>query len=333
MDARTKVTISLLVLLAVVMVGAAGYHILGLDVLESIYMAVITLTTVGARDVDKLGRPGELWTIIFIAVFFTVAVYTFSNLLALVAGGELRKVLGRRHLQDKIKALRDHIIVCGYGGMGKLVCQDLLAHSVPVVVVDSSADKTTELEEAGVLYVLGDATEEQTLLTAGIEHARGLVATLPHDSDNVYATLTARSLRSSLKIVARAELASTENKLIRAGADRVVCSRKIGAARITNLLLRPAIVELVDVASRGVELEVGELTVEAGSPLANKPLRDSGLRESTGAMVVAIRRKDGTTIYSPPPQTVLLEGDSLITIGKSGGLKQENLEAASKPQE
>ena len=325
MDTKTKLIVSLLVLLAVVMIGAAGYRMLGLDSIEAVHMAVVTLSTVGNRSIERAGWADEIWTIVFIAVGFTVAVITFSNLVAIMAGGELRKLFGRRKLQDKIKSLRGHIIICGYGGMGRLICEDLMAHSVPLVVIDLSVDKTTKLEQLGLLYVLGDASEEQTLLEAGIQQAKGLVTVLHNDSDNVYVTLTARSLNDKWEIVAKSEVRSTENKLLRAGADRVVCPHLIGAVRVTNLLLRPAIVELVDVASRGVELEIGEIDIEPNSPLINKKLHESGLREDRGIMVVAIKRRDETTIYNPPAETVLTEGDSLITIGKSSSFDRQKV--------
>ncbi len=317
---QEKLIFALLGLIGVVLLGAIGFKLLGLSIREAFFMSIITITTLGARDVDKLGPAGEIWTMILIVIGFTVAGVSFSYLLATITGGELRKIFGRRQLENKIKSMRNHFIICGYGRVGMMVCENLLCENVPFVVIENDPNKTSILEEKNILYILGDAEEEETLVQAGIERARGLVAVLGNDATNVYVTLTARGLNNNLTIVARHESMATEKKLIRAGADKVISPHKIGATRITNLLLRPTMVEFVDIASRGVELELDEIEIKEGSSLEGKTLKDSGLRRDYGVMVVAIKRPDGSTLFSPTAETVLETGDVLITIGKTGSL-------------
>ncbi len=318
MSAQKKFLYALLVLIIVVLAGAEGYYWLGLDFLDSIFMSVITITTLGMRDVDNLGKAGEIWTIIVASLGFTVAAFTFSFLLAMITSGELQRVFGRRQLENKIRRMKNHYIVCGYGRMGSILCENLAKEGAPFVVIENNPIITQQLEQKQFLYLLDNATEEHALINAGIEHAKALISVLDNDSDNVYVTLTARGLNDKIQIVARAESPESEKNLIRAGANRVVSPHQIGAMRITNILLRPAIVEFVDVAARDVELEIDEIEIPEDSEFVGKPLKDSKLRQKRGMIVVVIKRKDGTIIFSPTADTVIKSGDILITIGKRG---------------
>jgi len=326
LNARKRLVISLVILFLVFWAGAVGYRLLGVSTnREAAYYAVETITRLGARDVKELGPWGEIWSMIVVTVGFAVAAYAFSNLLALTAGGELRTIFGRRKLENKIKNMHDHYIVCGYGRTGQMICDNLHSNNAAFVVIDVSPDKTSQLDKSGYLYIQGDASDEEILLESGIKRAKALVTVLSADADNVYVTLTARGLNRNLTIVARAETGATEKKLLMAGADQVVSPPRIGAMRITNLLLRPAIVDFADVAARGLELEIDELVIGEDSPIAGKQLRESRLREEAGVMVVAVKQSDGTTILSPPAETVLKQGDTLITIGRRGGLATSQL--------
>ena len=319
MTPRTKFILSLLVLVVVFLVGAAGYVVLdAASPLESFYMTAIILSTVGLREPEWIDGPGRVWTIVIIVFGITAVLIAFSSLQAMIIGGEVRRVFGRRKLQTKISQLKGHIIICGHGRMGRLVASELHRQKVPLVVIDNDPAKTSDLEEQGILYVLGPAEEEETLVQAGLMNARGIVTCLREDAHNVFVALTARSLRSDLLIVARAEQIASQSKLERAGADRVICPQVIGATRVTNVLTRPNVVDFVEVAARGVELEMDEHVIGADSPLRGKLLKDSELRQKAGAMVVAIRRDDGTTIYGPSPDVQLLEKDILILIGRAG---------------
>ena len=318
MTPRSKVLLSLCVLIGVFWAGVVGYVVIdGASLFDAVYMVSITLSTVGFGEAPWLSPLGRVWTV-FVIIFGIAAVLTaFASLQAAIIGGELRRLMGRRKLQNKINQLRDHIIICGYGRMGALVTSELHAKNIPVVVIDNDRSKTQMLDESGLLYILGPAEEEETLVQAGGMSAKGIVTCLNDDASNVFVTLTARSVRDTLLIVARAEMTNSVSKLERAGANRVICPQVIGARRITNMLIRPALVDFIDVAAQGLELEVDEHVIGAHSSLCGKRLQESGLRER-GGTVVAIKRQDGATIYGPPADTELQSNDTLILIGRKG---------------
>lgn len=316
MGARYRLVFSLVALVAVFVLGTAGYVLLSdASVGDAAYMTLITLSTVGYGEAVPTGR---VWTAVVIIVGIGVVSVAYASLLTLFVGGEIRAVLGRRRLQSKIEQLSGHTVLCGYGRMGALTATMLKQEGASVVVVENKKTMRPDLEAANLLYVIGDATEEETLQAAGLMRAGSLVAALPGDADNVYVALTARSLRPDLQIVTRAEQSTTEHKLRRAGANRVVCPQVIGAKRIVDTLLRPQVVDFFDVAARGVELEMDAYRVGPASVLCNSTLRESMLRQRTGAMVAAITRADGTSLFHPDPDETIREGDQLILIGRAG---------------
>lgn len=319
MSGRLRLILSLLGLLAVLAIGTAGYVLLaGASLTEAAYMTVITVSTVGYGEVIPLNEAGRAWTAVVIVFGIGVVSVAFSSLITLFLGGEIRAVLGRHRVQVKIEHLEGHVVVCGFGRMGALAAQRLRGSGTQVVVVERHKAARSDLESVGLLYVIGDATEEETLRAAGLMRAGTLIAVLTGDAENVFVTLTARGMRPDLQIVARAEQPSTEVKLRRAGANRVICPQVIGAARIFNTVTRPNVVDFFDVAAEGVELEMHEYRVGARSPLRSTCLRDSELRQRVGAMVVAIKRPDGTSVFHPDPDLVIREGDLLILIGRAG---------------
>ncbi|MFQ6047909.1 MAG: potassium channel family protein [Phycisphaerae bacterium] len=319
MQPRNRLILSVLLLVGLFVVGSIGYALIeGVSLSRAAYLMVVTLTTVGYGDVVPQRGAGRVWTAVMIVVGVAAAMLSLSSLQAWIVSGELRRLMGRRKLLSRIQQLSDHIIVCGYGRMGQIISADLRDRGQAVVVVDHDPNQTTRIEEEDLLYVLGDASEEPTLRQAGVMRARGLVSVLPHDAENVYVTLTARGLRSDLQIVARAEQFATEAKLHRAGANRVICPPVIGARMICNMRTRPIVTVFVEVAAKGVELEREEVLVGPESAIRDKSLRESGLRQRAGVMVVAIKRADGTTIYSPGPDVVVRQQDTLILIGPAG---------------
>lgn len=319
MDARYRLFLALMAIVAVFFVGAGGYVVLeGASLGDAAFMTLITLSTVGYDQVIPLHENGRVWTVLVIVLGIGVVSVAYASLLTVFVSGEIRAGLGRRRVQNKIDKLGGHTILCGYGRMGAMTAERLQASGRTVVVIERDKDHGPELDAAKLLYVVGDATEEETLHDAGLERAEALVTTLPSDSDNVFVTLTARGLRPDLRIVCRAEQPATEAKLHRAGADRVICPQIIGAKRIADILTRPHLVDFFEVAVQGVDLELAEYVVEPDSALCDVVLRDSRLRQRTGAMVVAIKRGDGTTVFQPEPEVVFRAGDQLILIGKSG---------------
>ncbi len=314
-----RLVVAPLLLLALAAVSTAGYCWLEqLSLREGLYMTVITLSTVGFREVKDLSPAGQWWTIVVIVLGVGTAAASFSFLVAAITGGQLRRVLGRRQVQRAIDGLTGHTVVCGYGRMGRLVVQDLLQAGRDVVVVDSDHEAAGLAESSGRLVVRGDAMEEATLHSAGTGRAAGLVACLPNDADNLFLTLTARQLGRNLVIVSRAESMSTQTKLIRAGASRVVCPPLIGAVRMSDMILRPAVVDFFDMAHKGVDLEMDQLVVGLRSGLAGKTLRELALPARTGAMVVAVRSAEGETTYNPGPDVQVQPGDTLVLVGRRG---------------
>ena len=297
---QARLLVSILALLAVFLVGTAGYLVIesdrDLSFVDAAYMTVLTLSTVGFAEVWPLSPHARLWTIGTITFGIATVSYAFTSLFALIIGGEFREIRERHKMEKAIEHMSDHVIICGFGRIGALVAEELSRRGSTTLVIEQQRNLEVELREAGVPYVLGDSTEEATLLHAGLMRARALVIALPSDADTVYITLTAHTLRPELMIVARAEHPSAEAKLIRAGATRVVSPHVIGATRVANILTRPNVVDFVDMAAKGVDLEIDEYEVAPNSSLVGRTLADAHVRRKSGAMVVAIKRADGSAL-------------------------------------
>jgi len=254
-----------------------------------------------------------------IALGVGTALYTFSALVELLLEGRLSEQVRRRRMEREIASMRDHVVVCGWGRVGKAVAAQLRGHDTAVVVIDMDEDR---VEETDLPVVLGDAREDSCLQRAGIERARALVAALTDDADNLYVTLTARGLNADLFIVARARILSSEGKLIQAGANRVVNPQQIGGARMAAFTSQPHVAEFLDVVMHdgSLDLRLEEVAVPVGSPIVGQSLRETQLRDRTGALVLAIRGADGTFATNPDPGTVLEPDTVLIAIGTTDQL-------------
>lgn len=320
MSARLRLTLAVLAVVAVILVGAAGYRLLNGEIsfLDALFMTVITVSTVGFEEVWPLDTVGRIWTIIVIAFGIGTVSYAFTLLVSIVVSGELRLHREKRRMQNAIDRLKGHVIMCGHGRMGSLATQELLRRDVSVVVVESREDLMVGLREAGVSFVVGDATDEEVLIKAGLMRCDSLVLTLPSDADNVYVTLTVHTLRPEVQIIARAESPTAEAKLRRAGAAHVVCPQVTGALRVANVLTRPTVVDFVELAGRGVDLEIDEYLIQEDSPLIGRSLMQTNVRRKTGATVVAIKRADGAALVSPDPEATLAAQDTLILVDPVG---------------
>ncbi len=323
MSPAQRLLVATLAVVAVLLVGTAGYMLLeeppnNPSFSEAAYMTVITVSTVGYSEIWPLSPRTRIWTIGVITFGIATVSYAFTSLIALIVSGELRSERERKKLMREISQLGNHIVLCGYGRTGSLVVRELRKQGYQSVVIEPHDDKIRQLKEANIPYIVGDATSEEVLLQAGLMRAAALVATLPHDADNVYITLTASAIKPDLRIIARAEYPSTEAKLRRAGATRVICPPIIGARKMAALLTRPNVVDFVETVSEGVELEMDEYRVGEASTLAGKTLRGSNVRGITGGSVVAIQRVAGDTLYSPEPDSVIDHGDTLILVGPVG---------------
>jgi len=318
-----RLWLSILIGLCVFVLGTLGYMFIeGQPPLKSLYMTVITLSTVGYREVFELDTKGMVFTIVLIVVGYIALGIAIANLISFVVSGEFLAIRGRVRMKARIDHLDKHVIVCGYGRMGAQLSAQLARERTPFVAIDRAV--TERLEDEGILFVEGDATEDTTLKAAGIERAKALVTCLASDADNVFVTLSAREMRPTLTILARAEQPASEHKLIRAGASAVICPQSIGAQKMAHILCRPHVVELIDMASKGVDIEIAQYEVPASSPLAGKALRESRIRERMSMMVVAIKRPDGRQLFSPGPEETINAGDQLVLIGPGGQASRLN---------
>jgi voltage-gated potassium channel len=305
---------AMIALLLVLIVGTIGYLILGFGLLDAAYQTVTTVSTVGFREVEPLSAAGQVFTMVLILVGAGAALYAFSVLIETFIEGRLYELLGRRRMEQSIASLHGHVIICGWGRVGRAIAEEVAEAGRDLVVVE-----TNEAILAGVPHptVLGDATEDAVLRAAGIDRAGALVAAVEGDAANSFITLGARSLQPGLFIVARARSQNSVQKLSQAGADRVVNPQSIGGARMAAFVLRPHVAEFLDVVmhERTLEFRLEEIEVTASSPIAGQSLRDTQLRDHTGALVLALRGEDGTFHTNPPSDTSIQSGQVIIAIG------------------
>ncbi len=315
----------LLSLSIVISYGIIGYLIAGWSLADSLYMVVITISSVGFGETRDVNTTFLRTHTMLVIAFGMVAVgYTIAGVIRFVAEDEFSKLLGNQRVKRMIDNLSGHTIVAGLGRMGILVCEDLAACGEPFVLVENDTNKLTIAASRGWLHVAGDATEEDVLNKAGLCRAKNLVTSIPNDAANVFITLTARQMNAKVQIIARAERASTQKKLKQAGANHVVLPAAIGAHRIVSLLTNPSALEFVELVTdrSTLAIEMDEVAVTDPSPFANRTLRDLDVGRRTGVMVVAIKRCDGEVEFPPTGDRPLIGGDTIVLLGKSENLAQ-----------
>ena len=337
-----KVALGGCVLAASVVVGIAGYCVAGWPLLEAVYMVVITLFGIGYGEVEPIDSPGlRIFTIAFIIVGCTSAIYTLGAIVQMITEGEVNRLLGNRRMYRDIERLSGHVVVCGYGRVGQILAGELVESGVPFVVVDSDSARCDRAEEAGRLVINGDATSESVLSSARTEHARSLLTCLPDDALNVFITLTAREIAPGVEIIARAEKESTRNKLLRSGADKVVSPAEIGATRMARLITHPTAEALLGDDSETEQLndelsEFGltmrEIQIAPKSLACGSPLADVDFEGSRGLLVVAIRAEDGGVRACPNGATLLCGGDTLIVMGHRDDLPKVERQLSGQPE-
>lgn len=290
--------------------------------LDALYMTVITLATVGFKEVKDLDEKGKIFTIILILTGFGVFTYTLTVGAKILIEGEIKEVFKKRKMRKKIDSISEHYVICGYGRMGSIIVRELQANSIPIVIIEKNKANLPENEE--IIYIEGDATHDEVLKAAGIEKAKGLITVLPSDAENLYVVLSARELNKNLFIVARAVDREAEHKLKRAGADRVVSPYFIGGLKIAHTVLRPTVVDFLEFATRAehVEIQIEEIEISGKSPLVDKTIAQSGLGKDLGIIVIGIKRNDGRIKFNPTSQTIIKEGDILIVLGQVDNLNK-----------
>jgi voltage-gated potassium channel len=317
-------------LVSVILGGTIGYHLIeGWSFWRSFYTAALAIATVEA---PPMSNGGQAFTILLLIGGVGAALYTFTLLATLVVEGGLPKRLQRRRYQRMLDTVKDHFIVCGYGRIGRMVARQLMQQNVPFVVVDRDPDRVHTAMEEGALAVEADASSEEVLKRIGIERARGLIAVVGTDAENVYAVLSARVLRPDLFIIGRAETEDATRKLQRAGADRVVSPYQIGAVQIAQTALRPAVVDFVALAtsSENLDLAMEEISIAPSSALVNQSILAANLRQRFGVIVVGIQRQDRSMEFNPEPDTAIRVGDKLVVLGRPESLKELELVAMGR---
>lgn len=309
---------ALSVFAAVLVIGTVGYILIARWApLDALYMTVITMGGVGYREVHPLTSAGQIWTMLVIVSGVGALGFAVITVTDFIVEGHFTGILEGRRMDRRIAGLSGHHIVAGLGRVGSVVGEEFDAQGVPFVVIDTDESALARARERDWAWVRGDATEEDTLCAAGIERAASLVTALDTDAANVFVTLTARGVAPDLLIVARATTPSAEDKLLRSGADRVITPTEIGGRRMASMVMRPKVVDFLDVVAGGhrTELKIEEIVLSAGDPYVGRSIGDAHIRSQTGAYVLAVHGVDGSVNSNPDPGTELHDGDRLVVLG------------------
>ena len=320
--------ISAILGLVIILIGTVGYSLLeGWSLLESLYMTIITVATIGYGEIKPLDPAGRIFTMFIIVFGVGNMAYLIGQFTRAMVEGSLQRVLGRRMLEAQIKKIKNHYILCGYGRIGQMIAREISAKKLPLVVVENNLEILEALEKAGHLYIRGDASDEDNLVEAGIQRAAGLISAVSSDADNLYIVLTARSLNPDLFILSRASQERSIKKLTEAGADRVISPYLIGARKMAQALLRPAVADFLEstVHGEGMNLAMEEIRVTPESKLKDVTLLESNIRRDLDLIIIAIKPQDGEMVFNPSAQARFKVGDTLIAVGR-----RENMERLVK---
>jgi voltage-gated potassium channel len=304
--------------------GTAGYMLIeGWNVWDAFYMTVTTVATVGYGEVHPLSPRGRLFTVALIFGGVGTLFYTVTLVATIIVEGGLHQRLEKRRAARMLEQIKDHFIVCGYGRIGSIIAAELHQQGVPLAVIERDSDRVRQAVDRGWLALEADASREEVLARAGIHRARGLIAAVGTDAENVFTVLTARVMRPDLFIIARVESDDAEQKLRRAGADRVISPYQIGATQMVQTALRPAVVDFFRLAtsSERLDLSMEQVHINDDSPLANRTIIDAGIRQKFGVIVVGIKRSGGTMEFNPAPDAVVRPGDELVVLGRTESVK------------
>lgn len=321
----SKLKLSFFLLLATIGFGTVGYVIFeDMPSFEAFYMTLITISTVGFSEIKPLSDIGRGITIVIIILGISLLTYTLGQFARIFVEGELRKVLGRRKLEKQIAALTNHYIICGYGRIGSIIVRELNTANIPLVVIEQDLESIAVLEASNILYLKMDATSDEALIAAGLERANGLVTAVSSDAENVFIALSAKGLRPDIFILARASHVKNENKLLRAGASRVVCPYHMGGLRMAEILHKPTVVDFLEQTMMNDELglKMEEAIIPENSPINGKTVVSSSLRQDFGVIIVAIKRKSGEMVFNPGPNETFNAGDVIVVIGKKAEMRR-----------
>jgi voltage-gated potassium channel len=312
-------------LIGIIAIGTFGYYFFErMPLFEAFYMTIITISTVGFSEIVPLTQVGRIITVVIIVLGISVGTYTFGIIVKWFVEGELQQIFWRLRVKKQITELKDHYIICGFGRIGRTICSELEADEVDFVIIEQDVSKIKETDKENYLFLEMDATNEDALLKAGIMKAHALVTAVNSDANNVFITLTARGLRPDIFVLARSSEERNEEKLIKAGATRVISPYLIGARRMAQVLRRPTVVDFIDIALMGnhLGLIMEEAKLSHNSNFIGKSVIDSYLRRDYGVIIVAIKKISGEMIFNPMPSETLEDGDVIVVIGKKDDLKR-----------
>ncbi len=316
-----KLFLPLIIIGAIILIGVIGFMLIeGFSLLDALYMTIVTVTTVGYEEVHELSKAGMIFNMLLIISSFATFAYALAKLTQYIVDGEINKFFKNRKIMSAIKELKDHVIICGYGRNGKQAAKILGHHKVKFVVIENN-DERIEKElskKDAILYIKGDATDDDVLLSAGIERAKALITALPEDADNVYIVLSARSLSNSIQIISRSSNPGSGTKLRKAGADSVISPDKIGGTHMATLVSKPDVIEFIDYLS-GEEGDSIHLE-SVGHEILPAELKDKTLQEimawrKTGVNCIGIKDAEGKFIINPPEETLINNRMKVIVLG------------------
>ena len=319
---KRKLILAGILIFLILSFGTIGYmSIEKWGFLDSLYMTVITLTTVGYEETHRLSTHGRIFTIILAISGVGTVLYTLGIGAQFVLEGEIQQIFGKKRLEKMLKNFRNHYIICGYGRMGRIIAKELQVKYLDIVVIENNKETLNGKEE--LLILEGDATKDDVLKRAGIERATCLISVLPTDAENLFVVLSARVLNPNLLIVARAGEEGSEQKLIRAGADKALSPYHIGGIRIAQTVLRPAVMDFIEFATKSgnIELQMEEIPIREGSKFAGLTLNECGIGRELGVIIVAIKHMAGEMKFNPTFRTEIQVGDTLIAVGESVKLR------------
>ena len=325
MDRTSTLAITALLSVLLLALGTIGYMLIeGWGLIDSLYMTVITLATVGYGEVHEVSQPGRVFTVILIVLGVGFFLYVVGNIIQFLVEGRMRIILGRRKLDKQINEEKDHYIICGYGRIGRVLCRYLRQRNLDVVVIERDRERVPILDEDDILYVVGEATDEANLRKAGIDRAKGLVTALGTDAENVFLLLTAKQLNPLLYVVARASQNVTKKTLTAAGANMVVSPYDVGARRMAHAILRPSVIDFLELAfaDESTDINIEEIPVSPSSELIETTLKDSGIRQNYNLTILAVKRADGAMLFNPLAETKIEADDTLIAVGEHKNLAE-----------
>ena len=332
-----KLFIPIIIIAGIILIGVIGFMIIeGYNLLDAVYMTITTITTVGYQEVHPLSETGRIFNILLITSSFIASAYALTKLTQYIIDGEINKFFKTRKLMASLKEMHNHVIVCGYGRNGKQAANILGHHNVKFVIIENDDERIEEeFSDNSILYLKGDATNDQVLLDAGIERARALITALPEDADNVFIVLSARSLNNNIQIISRASNSSSAPKLRKAGANSVIMPDTIGGTHMATLVSKPDVIEFIDYLSGeegdSIHLEAVDFNI-LPIELQNKSLQEIMAWRKTGVNCIGIKNSDGKFIINPNDITVIEEGMKVIVLGTRQQIEEMkgNVEASER---